>query len=136
MDDDPRPFSKRLRRTLYCGHCLKHVSKSTYYRHREQYYDEVKQQWLTDALAAQCSGGSIDSHRTNENESECKLTLHPIVPTGVSHHVAWLQHCATVGRSLTCMLQLENLFNRPSALGVVVRGHGFLSAMLVYTYAT
>ena len=55
--------SKRRRRTLYCGHCLEEVSKSTYYRHREKYYDEVEQRWST-----LCSDSS-----TEESELECKL---------------------------------------------------------------
>ena len=37
-------------RLLYCGHCHNKVPKSTYYRHRLQFYDEFRQVWQTGSL--------------------------------------------------------------------------------------
>ena len=37
---------KRSRRVIYCPHCLRDVPKSTYYRHRAEFYDEVAENWL------------------------------------------------------------------------------------------
>ena len=39
--------NKRRRRSIHCGHCDRHVPPSTYYRHREQFFDVVSQQWQT-----------------------------------------------------------------------------------------
>ena len=40
---------KRRRKTRFCGHCRRVLPKSTFYRHRELYYDELCEKW-TDAL--------------------------------------------------------------------------------------
>ena len=48
--DETSPTSKRRRRSIYCGHCDRHVPPSTYYRHREQFFDVVSQQWQTFSL--------------------------------------------------------------------------------------
>ena len=40
------PVSK-ARRLIYCEHCSKEVPKSTYYRHRSEFYDEATQKWRT-----------------------------------------------------------------------------------------
>ena len=38
--------SKRRRRKFhFCGHCRRLLPKSTYYRHRELYYDDISQKW-------------------------------------------------------------------------------------------
>ena len=39
------PGTKRRRRSILCGHCNRSVSSSTYYRHRELFFDVVSQQW-------------------------------------------------------------------------------------------
>ena len=45
------PQSKRHRSLLLCGHCETYVPKSTYYRHKERYFDVISNQWqrLTEA---------------------------------------------------------------------------------------
>ena len=37
--------SKRKRDLLLCGHCNNYVSKSTYYRHRDAFFDPVLEKW-------------------------------------------------------------------------------------------
>ena len=37
--------AKKRRTTYYCGHCETQVSKSTYYRHKSQYYNEFNHTW-------------------------------------------------------------------------------------------
>ena len=34
---------------MYCDHCKKEVSKSTYYRHRAEFYNEYTQSWCPPA---------------------------------------------------------------------------------------
>ena len=49
---------KRKRRCILCGHCNRLVPSSTFYRHREQYFDVVAQKWQTSVnesyAATQC----------------------------------------------------------------------------------
>jgi hypothetical protein len=40
---------KRKRKTYYCGHCLRDVSKATYYRHRTEFYDDLLKDWRPSA---------------------------------------------------------------------------------------
>ncbi len=50
------PTAKRQRRSVYCNHCKQKVPPSTYYRHREQFFDVVSQRWTTGVdLAAEWS---------------------------------------------------------------------------------
>lgn len=37
--------SKRKRSLLLCGHCDRYVSKSTYYRHRDAYFNPLLGTW-------------------------------------------------------------------------------------------
>ena len=40
------PAAKRRKSVLiYCGHCQESLPASTYYRHREEFYNPVNQQW-------------------------------------------------------------------------------------------
>ena len=43
--ESSQPMSKRSRPLLLCGHCDKYLTKSTYYRHRELYFNPVSLQW-------------------------------------------------------------------------------------------
>uniref|UniRef100_A0A1X7UIF8 Uncharacterized protein n=1 Tax=Amphimedon queenslandica TaxID=400682 RepID=A0A1X7UIF8_AMPQE len=44
-DCDKLEQPKAKRRSDYCGHCKAEVSKSTYYRHKSQYYNEFNYSW-------------------------------------------------------------------------------------------
>ena len=45
-DDEPAPpRPKRRYRLLYCGYCASHVSKATFFRHREKYFNVLTKQW-------------------------------------------------------------------------------------------
>lgn len=43
--DDEKSSQQRY---LFCPHCTKMLSKSTYYRHRQQYYNHISGTWATD----------------------------------------------------------------------------------------
>lgn len=43
--ESSQPMPKRSRPLLLCGHCDKYLTKSTYYRHRELYFNPVSLQW-------------------------------------------------------------------------------------------
>ena len=36
---------KRRRQSMYCGHCDSYLPKSTYYRHREAFFDSISLTW-------------------------------------------------------------------------------------------
>ena len=46
--------AKRFRKLIFCGHCESYLTKSTYYRHRSDYFDIVNQRWTRSCLE---SGG-------------------------------------------------------------------------------
>ena len=39
----------RKRNLLYCGHCSTNLPKLTYYCHRAEYFDEMRQEWVKDS---------------------------------------------------------------------------------------
>ena len=42
---------RQVSRRVYCGHCHKQIPKSSFYRHRNRYYDHVTGEWReTDSL--------------------------------------------------------------------------------------
>ena len=45
MMESSQPIPRRSRPLLLCGHCDKYLTKSTYYRHRELYFNPVSLQW-------------------------------------------------------------------------------------------
>ena len=53
------PHSKRRRFLLHCGHCDRSLPKSTYYRHREAFFNPVSGHWEKDDL--QSLGSSSDN---------------------------------------------------------------------------
>jgi hypothetical protein len=52
-----QPGEKRPR--LFCQHCQQSVSNSTYYRHRERFFDTAKKTWVngTDGSLSDSSSG-------------------------------------------------------------------------------
>ena len=50
MDSDQLPTAKRRRVLVFCNHCEQRLPTSTYYRHREQFFDPVSQHWHKDAI--------------------------------------------------------------------------------------
>ncbi len=59
------PTAKRRRRSVYCGHCKERLPPSTYYRHREQFFDVVSQLWAT----ADRDLGSAQSSSDDDQDS-------------------------------------------------------------------
>ena len=55
---------KRRQRRIFCGHCERAVPASTYYRHRELFFDVVAQEWQRSAASFAESTESL--HETNE----------------------------------------------------------------------
>ena len=50
------------RRRNYCEHCESHVSKSTFYRHKSQFYDVSTRTWIKASDAhVECCSSSLDS---------------------------------------------------------------------------
>ena len=67
------PCAKRTRRNVprYCGHCEKKVPSSTYYRHREKFFDVVSQRWQRDRGAA-----AQDKLHTSESSDDEIFEVH------------------------------------------------------------
>ena len=72
------PTAKRRRRigSVYCGHCKQRVPTSTYYRHREQFFDVVTQQWQCHT-AARANPATQDS--SDEEGFELQTTSEGIM---------------------------------------------------------
>ena len=56
---------KRLRSTLFCGHCNRSVPHSTFYRHKAKYYKESNNTWIEkfpdSSSESDFDGGSTDT---------------------------------------------------------------------------
>ena len=67
------PAAKRRRpnRSVYCSHCKQRVPTSTYYRHWEQFYDVVSQQWHT---ATETNQTRPTEESTDEEVSELQTS--------------------------------------------------------------
>ena len=63
---------RRWQRT-FCPHCEEAVSKSTYYRHREKFYDVRTGEWRKSApdVACGCSGDLSDEQTSGDEEMDC-----------------------------------------------------------------
>jgi len=60
MADNPLRGVKRRRN--YCEHCESHVSESTFYRHKSQFYDVSTRTWIKASEAhIECCSSSLDS---------------------------------------------------------------------------
>ena len=60
-----RARKRRSRPALECGHCGLVVSKSTYYRHKQKFYNSETKKWKR-----WCDGDSSDSIDSFEDERE------------------------------------------------------------------
>lgn len=65
ISDDPPPRAKRPRRSILCPHCNQHVSKSTYYRHKADFYNKQADEWSKDY---QCRARAME-HSTDSDTS-------------------------------------------------------------------
>ena len=66
--------SKRSRTTVfYCPHCQRQVSKTTFYNHRAQYYQEVSKTWLVQESITTNSALSESFQLSNPNVSTSDL---------------------------------------------------------------
>ena len=59
MADSP---TSRKRKRKKCEHCGDRVSLSTYYRHREQFFDPVRQQWDIERQGQPAADSSSDEN--------------------------------------------------------------------------
>ena len=40
-------MAKKRKSVFYCGHCERNVSKTTYYRHKADFYNEFSDTWCS-----------------------------------------------------------------------------------------
>ena len=81
------PTGKRIRDPLFCPHCDEYLSNSTFYRHKEAFYNHVSGEWKkSDACTSDRSRAkssrleeyatSAESSRSEDEmqveDSECK----------------------------------------------------------------
>ena len=66
---------KRRRKTYFCGHCKRILPKSTFYRHRELYYDELCEKW-TYALFSSADESEGESEDESEDERQENVISH------------------------------------------------------------
>ena len=65
----------RTRRRIFCPHCEELVSKTTFYRHRDNHFDVRKNEWKKEHYYVRDIDSDIDSSSDNE---DCDMTLHPV----------------------------------------------------------
>ena len=71
---------KRLRSTLFCGHCNRSVPHSTFYRHKVKYYNEISNTWIQNFP---------DSSSESDFDDSCTLTSNSAhTTTGENDRVA------------------------------------------------
>lgn len=74
MEPKRRKYNK-----LYCPHCEQEVSKSTWYVHHSQFYDEVRKSWRKENTSIAMPDQEFDFGSSDEFEDDgCEL------PTDVS----------------------------------------------------
>ena len=81
----------------FCKHCNTVVSKSTYYRHREEYFDPVTRKWLSsedNEMTNSCEMMTVNScnnYEIGRNESnkplyfDCDLDSEVIMDDGITN---------------------------------------------------
>ena len=74
MEPKRRKFNK-----LYCQHCEQEVSKSTWYVHHNQFYDEVRKTWRKDPSLTSTPEQDFDFGSSDEieNVDECDIATDP-----------------------------------------------------------
>ena len=88
------PTAKRSRRigSVYCGHCERKVPTSTYYRHREQFFDVVAQQWQCHTSPTETDHAKFSAE---ESSDEDVLELQTTVVEGMLCR----ENCYVYGKS-------------------------------------
>ena len=72
-----RMDTNRQRSKMFCGHCSQYLSKSTYYRHRQAFYDKKRREWLKEKPVS--SNSSSESELTcSSNEDESPSLTHSL----------------------------------------------------------
>ena len=66
--------ARSSKRRKYCDHCSKSVGYSTYYKHREQFFDHVTNQWSVESCAkagaCEFSGSSTDTSQDDAADTD------------------------------------------------------------------
>lgn len=64
------PRNSRKYQKLYCPHCDRSVSKSTWYTHHALYYDSGKKEWLIDHSTTLNDDFDFGNSQTDSSDSE------------------------------------------------------------------
>ena len=75
MESDPEsdteaPPSKKRK---YCFHCLEYIGYSTYYRHRERFFDPVSKQWTLESCSSTSELLAFSVSARNDDFSQSEL---------------------------------------------------------------
>ena len=105
---DEAPPSKRRK---YCNHCFKFVGYSTYYKHREEFFDPVTNQWSVD-LECSTQAGAWESSDSSTDTSR----------DGTAN---------TDGNGVNMNFQGFEGRNEGRSICIIVRGHGNASARVL-----
>ena len=81
MNEELRRYNGRTRRRIFCPHCEEFVSKTTYYRHRDNYFDLQTNEWrikgcryARDSMEEDiCSSSDDESNSTPEDSQEDEM---------------------------------------------------------------
>ena len=50
-------------REVFCGHCDMKVPRSTFYRHRENFFDEIRQEWLPQQQTSTSTDETVEADK-------------------------------------------------------------------------
>lgn len=76
-----QPMAKRHRPLLLCGHCDKYLTKSTYYRHKEIYFNPVSLQWRHRLMEIEVDRAVRPSHLSTSQTAEMSCSSSPLDST-------------------------------------------------------
>lgn len=88
---------RRRYNQLYCPHCEREVSKSTWYVHRKKFYDEGRKTWRKVASLTATPDQDFDFGSSDENENVDEGgELHTDVPAASSSDEVFCKHILNV----------------------------------------
>jgi hypothetical protein len=76
MENLSGPQVGKKRRRLFCEHCKSFLSKSTYYRHRANYFDRRTKVWVSEREVVQLSSSRSDSDSSIQLEDDHDAILY------------------------------------------------------------
>ena len=83
MEPESASYAKKRK---FCGHCKQFVGYSTYYRHKDRFFDPHTSTWLTEELNNPWTPGHSGTVHVDLGESEnCEENTHSDLTPGLDN---------------------------------------------------